>query len=160
MSSRPERITESGDRLRSRVQRVVATRRVFPFLTVVTIVFAVGVGILVRFIDHKDFHTVGDGVWWAVVTLGTVGYGDIVPHSTWGRFIGVIVIVFGITFLSFLMATVTSLFVATDQQADNAEAEERRVASENETRALLHQILERLDALDKRDDPLGETSPR
>jgi hypothetical protein len=41
---------------------------------VITATLAIGVGILVRFIDHKDFHTVGDGMWWAVVTLGTVGY--------------------------------------------------------------------------------------
>jgi len=149
MSSRHERVQKSDNRLRSRVQSVVASRRVFPFLAMVTVVFAVGIGILVRFIDHKDFHTVGDGVWWAVVTLGTVGYGDIVPHSAWGRFIGVIVIVFGITFLSFLMATVTSLFVASDQAANDAKAEARREASENETRALLRQILDRLDATER-----------
>jgi len=100
-------------------------------------------------------------VWWAVVTLGTVGYGDIVPHSAWGRFIGVIVIVFGMTFLSFLMATVTSLFVASDQDAHQAKAEERWAASQDETRALLHEILDRLNALERKpDDPLSEGSQR
>jgi voltage-gated potassium channel Kch len=142
---------QADDRLRKRARHLVATRRVFPVLALLTAAFAVGVGILVRFIDHKDFHTVGDGVWWAVVTLGTVGYGDIVPHSAWGRLIGVIVIVFGITFLSFTMATVTSLFVASDQEASNAVAEERRAASENETRALLQQILERLNTLENKE---------
>jgi hypothetical protein len=132
MSSRHERITHSDDRFRNRVQRLVTSRRVFPSLAIVTVAFAVGVGILVRFFDHKDFQTVGDCVWWAVVTLATVGYRDIVPHSAGGPFIGVIVIVFGITFLSFLIATVTSLFVASDQDAKNAEAEERRAARENE----------------------------
>jgi voltage-gated potassium channel len=150
MSSHHERATAADERLRKRAQHLVATRRVFPVLALITAAFAVGIGVLVRFVDHKDFHTVGDGVWWAVVTLGTVGYGDIVPHSAWGRFIGVIVIVFGITFLSFLMATVTSLFVASDQEASNAAAEERRAASERETRALLQEILERLNAVENK----------
>lgn len=146
-------------RFRDRIQRFVASRRVFPYLVLITAGLAVGVGVLVRFVDHKDFPTVGDGVWWAVVTLGTVGYGDIVPHTAWGRVIGVLVIVLGVTFLSFLMATVTSLFVASDQDRHNAKIEEQRAASEDETRALLHQILERLDALEKNpDESLGRGS--
>ena len=156
MSTRRDNINESHLRFRDRIQRFVASRRVFPYLVLITAGLAVGVGVLVRFVDHKDFPTIGDGVWWAVVTLGTVGYGDIVPHTTWGRVIGVLVIVLGVTFLSFLMATVTSLFVASDQDRRNAKVEEQRAASEDETRALLHEILERLEALEKNpNDPLG-----
>jgi voltage-gated potassium channel len=161
MNPRRDSAIKADQRLRNRAQRVVANRRVFPFLAAITAVLAVGVGILVRFVDHRDFHTIGDGIWWAVVTLATVGYGDIVPHTTWGRVIGVVVIVLGVTFLSFLTATVTSLFVASDQDESHAEDEQRRVASEEETRALLREILERLDRLEKkRDDPLGEGSQR
>ncbi len=68
-----------------------------------------------RLIDRRDFHSIGDGIWWSIVTLGTVGYGDIVPHTAWGRVLGSIVIVCGVTFIAFLTATVTSLFVAVDQ---------------------------------------------
>ena len=50
-----------------------------------------------------------DAIWWALVTLTTVGYGDIVPQAGWGRLIGAFVMVLGVTFLSFLTATVTSL---------------------------------------------------
>jgi voltage-gated potassium channel len=161
MNSRRDSARRADTRLRNRAQRVVANRRVFPFLAAITAVLALGVGILVRFIDQKDFPTIGDGVWWAVVTLATVGYGDIVPHTAWGRVIGVAVIVLGITFLSFLTATVTSLFVASDQDESRREEEIERMASEDETRALLREILERLDRLEKkRDDPLGEGSQR
>jgi ion channel len=75
-------------------------------------------------VDRTDFHTFGDGVWWAVVTLGTVGYGDIVPHTGWGRVLGSVVIVAGVTFLSFLTATVTSLFVSAARAG--ADREDRR----------------------------------
>jgi len=37
-----------------------------------------------------------------MVTIGTVGYGDIVPHTGWGRVLGAVVIVVGVTFISFL----------------------------------------------------------
>ena len=149
MHTHQHKTNESHLRFRDRIQRFVASRRVFPYLVLITAGLAVGVGVLVRFVDHKDFPTIGDGIWWAVVTLGTVGYGDIVPHSAWGRVIGVIVIVLGVTFLSFLMATVTSLFVASDQDRRNAAFEEERAASDEETRALLLQILERLNDLEQ-----------
>jgi voltage-gated potassium channel len=51
-----------------------------------------------------------------IQTLTTVGYGDVVPGNAWGRVLGGFVMVLGITFLSFLTATVTSLFVSSDTE--------------------------------------------
>jgi len=129
--------------IQDRAARAVSSRRVFPYLAGATAVTAAGTGIIVRVIDHKDFHTVGDGIWWAIVTLATVGYGDIVPTTPWGRVVGSIVIVFGVTFLAFLTATVTSLFVSSEQQ--KAAEEERAVMSRGE-----QEILRRLESLDER----------
>ena len=56
-------------------------------------------GILVSSID-PNVHSVVDGIWWAVATISTVGYGDVVPASHLGRMIGVILIVLGIVCLS------------------------------------------------------------
>ena len=103
-------------------------------------------------IDRTDFPTFGDGVWWAVVTLGTVGYGDIVPHTGWGRVLGSVVIVAGVTFLTFLTATVTSLFVSVDQEELIGRTEERHAANEEETRAVLKQLVERLEAVEEKLD--------
>jgi len=86
----------------------VENRRVFPYLIGVTALTAVATGLVAHLIDRKDFPTFGIGVWWAVVTLGTVGYGDVVPHTAWGRLLGSVVIVCGVTFISFLIAIVTS----------------------------------------------------
>jgi voltage-gated potassium channel len=102
-------------RWRERTQKAVANRRVFPFLLLTTAGLGVLAGFVVTLVDKKDFPTFGIGVWWAIVTLGTVGYGDVVPHTTWGRVVGSIVIVIGVTFLSFLIATVTSYFVAAEE---------------------------------------------
>lgn len=135
-------------RLDERIKRVVANRRIFPFLVLVT----VGVGLLAGFVativDEKDFPTFGDGVWWAIVTLATVGYGDIVPTTMTGRIVGSGLILFGITFLSFLTAIVTSLFVSTEQEERGAAERADRDEDQAETRALLLQLDRRLAAIE------------
>ena len=137
-------------RLRSLTARAIASRRVFPFLAGVTVVMAIAAGVLVRAIAPGDFDTVGEGIWWAIVTLGTVGYGDVVPTSPWGRVVGGAVIIFGVTFLAFLTATVTSMFVSNEQRAeaarDAAVSEERQA----ELRAAFRRLEERLDAIEAR----------
>ena len=132
-----------------RAKDAVASRRVFPYLAGTTASLAVLVGFVATIVDRKDFPTFGDGVWWAIVTLATVGYGDIVPTTAWGRVLGGIVIVIGVTFLSFLTATVTSLFVSVEQEAEQAKEHEFHVASDNETRELLRQLDSRLAAIER-----------
>jgi voltage-gated potassium channel len=148
----PQDGLQVSSRLDARITRVVANRRVFPFLVLVT----VGVGLLAGFVatlvDEKDFPTFGDGVWWAIVTLATVGYGDIVPTTAAGRLVGGTLIIFGITFLSFLTAIVTSLFVSAEQDERRLEERQREEASEAETRALLLELRERLAAIEAKLD--------
>ena len=135
-------------RWEQRARAAVASGRVFPYLAATTASLAVLVGFVATLIDRKDFPTFGAGVWWAIVTLGTVGYGDIVPTTPWGRVLGGFVIVVGVTFISFLTATVTSYFVSVEQQAEQAKERELRVASDNETRELLRQLDSRLAAIE------------
>jgi len=147
--------------VRRRAEHAVATRRVLPFLMGAITVLAVVTGSIARLIDHKDFHTFGDGIWWSVVTLGTVGYGDIVPHSAWGRVLGCIVIVCGVTFLAFLTATVTSLFVSADQKEALAKVRDMREESDDDIRSALLEINKRLAAIDtKLDRATGGEAPR
>jgi voltage-gated potassium channel len=146
---RRKRVGHVEDRFRGRAARAIATRRVFRYLASALAVTSIGAGVLVRAVDPKDFHSLGDGVWWALVTLATVGYGDIVPHTTWGRVIGSAVIVLGVTFLSLLTATVTSYFVSADQEDRSAHAEALRGADEETAQALLHEVLDRLDAIER-----------
>ena len=60
-------------------------------------------------------ESVGDGFWWAITTLTTVGYGDIYPTTTEGRFIAVGLMVSGICVLGFISATVAAWFVKMTQ---------------------------------------------
>ena len=109
---------------------------------------AVVSGVVARVVDPHDFHSVGEGIWWAIVTLATVGYGDVVPETPWGRVVGSVVIVFGVTFIAFLTATVTSYFVSSQQEQAAAEERERRQLDEEEDRKLLREILGRLESIE------------
>ena len=134
------------------MRRAVANRRVFPYLALMTLLVGLLSGFLVTILDRKDFPSFGTAVWWAIVTLGTVGYGDVVPHSAWGRVLGSTVIVFGVTFIAFLTATVTSFFVSAEQEEGRAKETEHRARELEETRELLRQIEKRLSQIEAKLD--------
>src|SRR5436305_5807689 len=143
---RPRRLR--GFSWHERTKRAVANRRIFPFLLLATAGLGLLSGFVVTVVDHKDFPSFGTGVWWAIVTLGTVGYGDVVPHTAWGRVVGSVVIVIGVTFLSFLIATVTSYFVAAEEAESSAAERERRTEEMAESVEMLRRIERRLAAIE------------
>jgi voltage-gated potassium channel len=65
-------------------------------------------GILIHFIEPDTFPSYFDGIWWAVITMSTVGYGDFVPVSTEGRIFGVVLILVGAGFLSTYFITLAT----------------------------------------------------
>ena len=134
------------------MQRAVARRRIFPYLAAATLVLALAAGLLMTIVDEKDFPNFGLAVWWAIVTLATVGYGDVVPTTIPGRVVGSAVIVLGVTFLAFLTATVTSYFVSSDQEAAKAKELEEREAADRELKELLNRLEERLAAIESKLD--------
>jgi voltage-gated potassium channel len=60
---------------------------------------------------NQEFSFFGDAIWWILVTMTTVGYGDIVPVTTGGRLIGVMIMFFGVALMSLFTATISSIFV-------------------------------------------------
>jgi len=59
---------------------------------------------------NPGFATVGDALWWGIVTLTTVGYGDIVPKTEAGRWVAVTIMVTGIAVLGVLAGSLASFF--------------------------------------------------
>ena len=72
-------------------------------------------------VDEGEFKTFWDGVWWAVVTVTTVGYGDLYPTTVPGRIVGMLLMLVGIGFLAVLTATISSSFVKSDRQDETSE---------------------------------------
>ena len=74
---------------------------------------------LIHFIEPDTFPTIFDGIWWAVITASTVGYGDFYPVSLAGRILGIIMLLISAGFLSsFLVALATT---AATRQNDYSE---------------------------------------
>ena len=59
---------------------------------------------------NPEFATVGDALWWGIVTITTVGYGDIVPMTVTGRWAAVVIMVTGIAVLGVLAGALSSFF--------------------------------------------------
>jgi voltage-gated potassium channel len=91
----------------------------------VTAVVTIVCGIVIRLVDPKDFDNVWLGLWWAVQTVTTVGYGDLVPKETSGRIIAAVLMLSGIGFVTVVTAVITAAFLETIRRrlGDAAEAE-------------------------------------
>jgi voltage-gated potassium channel len=76
-----------------------------------TLVLTIGGGIGAWLIDRKDFDGLGDALWWAMQTVTTVGYGDVVPEHAAGRLIGVVLMLQGIALLTVITASVTATLI-------------------------------------------------
>lgn len=87
----------------------------FVSLFLVLIITVGGAALYMIELESDGIHGFGDAVWWAIVTVTTVGYGDITPSSTSGRVIAVIVMLVGIAFTSLLTAQIAAYLTRQDQ---------------------------------------------
>ena len=85
-------------------------------IVIATAVVVVGGGVLIRVLDHSEYPNIWVGMWWALQTVTTVGYGDVVPKSVGGRIVGAVAMLQGIALLTILTAGITSTFVARAQR--------------------------------------------
>ena len=84
---------------------------------------------------NPEFANVGDALWWGIVTLTTVGYGDIVPKTSTGRWAAVAIMLTGVATLGVLAGSMASFFRLTpEQEAAEDEEDEEDAAQERRTR--------------------------
>ena len=140
-----------------RIRRILNARSVTFALALTFVILALVGGILIRFADHENFPSIGLGIWFALQTVTTVGYGDVVPTTLAGRVIAGLVMALGIAFISFVTSGVTSAMVQRDTKAAHEadltrhEQTEQRIASElGRTNQAISELGQRLDAIESK----------
>jgi len=121
-------------RLEVALARAKTVRGAAVVIAVASTSITVGAGCLMTVADHDNFPTIGSGLWWAVQTVTTVGYGDHVPTTDAGRLVAALVMLAGIGFLTVITAAITSSFVSRSRlekpprvAADSAATELREI---------------------------------
>lgn len=95
---------------------------------------------------EPQIRTPMDGIWWAWVTVTTVGYGDIVPVTVQGRIFGILVILIGLCLFTLITASFAAYFVGKQQEKKRFEEEDnyRRMCDMDERLYRLEQKLDRI----------------
>jgi voltage-gated potassium channel len=133
---------------RALTKKPLSVRRATSLIISVTFIVTIAGGLAIWLLDHKEYPDIGTSLWWAVQTVTTVGYGDVVPHDAVGRVIGTIVMVTGIGFIAVFTAAVTAALIE--------QARRRQRASDSaDTSVQLDRIEARLGAIETALAPPG-----
>jgi len=130
------------------LRKPVSVRSAASVIVTSTAVIVVASGLLMRLLDHKEYPNVFIGMWWAIQTVTTVGYGDVTPKAVGGRIVASFVMLEAIALVAIVTAAITSTFVARAshlQEAGAAQAEQKREA---EIESRFDDLAERLDRLE------------
>jgi voltage-gated potassium channel len=113
--------------------------------TVIAVAFTLVVvaGGLARIVEPDTFTTIGLSYWWAVVTVTTVGYGDIVPESTAGRLVGTMLMLTGLGLIPTLTSVTVSMLIGKRTRAQQEQLDRQG----QEHAAALQRIEAHLDRI-------------
>lgn len=141
------RVGVVAERAINRAKSVVTHRGLHVVLLTITIIVFACAGVVTiaeRNAHGSDIHQLGDGLWWAIVTVATVGYGDTAPVTPIGRGVAVVLMLAGIGLIGVLSASIASYFVGedTDKTADELKELRQELA---EARVERDQLAAKLD---------------
>jgi voltage-gated potassium channel len=122
-----------------------------------TALVVVAGGVAMRVLDHDEYGSIWVGMWWALKTVTTVGYGDVTPRHTSGRIVAALVMLEGIAFLTIIIAAITSTFVARATAEREAADAAQEGAEQERLKARFDDIDERLDRLEQMLRKLSQT---
>jgi voltage-gated potassium channel len=126
--------------------RPLTARRAAAVISIVTVILTVAGGVAIWLVERDSFSSLGEGMWWSVQTLTTVGYGDVVPTDTIGRVIATVVMLNGIAFLTVITAAVTATLV--DQIRRQRQPEPEQDAHDVDSASTLDEINARLASIE------------
>jgi voltage-gated potassium channel len=101
-------------------------------------------GVLMRLLDHKEYPNIFIGMWWAVQTVTTVGYGDVTPKSVAGRIVATFVMLEAVALVAIVTAAITSTFVARAAHLQDLDEAKDEANEEARNQARFEELSERL----------------
>jgi voltage-gated potassium channel Kch len=126
----------------------LSVRNAAGVIVIATVVVVVGAGVAISLIDNEEYPNLGIGMWWALQTVTTVGYGDVTPTNFSGKLVGAAVMLEGTAFIAIVTAVITSTFVARAAR----ESEAARMKDDLSDRQLIEK---RFDELERKLDLLA-----
>ena len=145
----PERVQKRQERRRGLLLGVTP-RAALAGIAVAAIAVATLGALFAFLVDREVFDSYWEALWWAIVTVGTVGYGDVTPTNGAGRVVALIMILFTMAFFPILTRVVTATLI--DKNQREASSDEQRDDQERQAELLRHlsSIEERLARLEDR----------
>jgi voltage-gated potassium channel Kch len=128
-------IPANRTRVRNWMERLTLARAIRTIVLVAMVMVVVG-GVLVRIVEPHTFTDIGLSFWWAVETITTVGYGDIVPSSTAGRIVGAALMLTGVSLIPLVTSVAVSILTAKRTQELNDQQAERLAQIEHQLEQL------------------------
>ena len=129
------------------VQEPPTVRGATAVIVSATFVVVVGAGVLMTVIDNAEFPDIGIGLWWAVQTVTTVGYGDVAPKDVGGRLLGAFVMLEGTAFIAIVTAVITSSFISRAQAERDAVQRSDDVSDREAMERRFDELERKIDAL-------------
>ena len=99
-------------------RQIAVTVKVVLASTLLAYIAAVQITITERGVEGSNIKSFSDGIWWAVTTVTTVGYGDRFPTTSLGRVLAVGLMLVGISLMGVITASVAAWFVQMNNQED------------------------------------------
>lgn len=120
-------------------ERLNLVRAVVTIVTVAMLLVLIA-GAVARLVEPETFTSLGLAYWWAITTVTTVGYGDVVPEDPWGRVVGALLMLTGLSLIPTLTSVVVSTLISKRTRAQTEQLQGELV----ESTASLRRIEERL----------------
>jgi voltage-gated potassium channel len=127
----------------------VSVRNAASVIVATTVIIVVVGGVAVRALDREDYSSVWEGMWWALQTVTTVGYGDVTPTNVAGKLVGVAMMLQGVALVVIVTAAVTSTFVARAQAQRGADDITKEDLAAQRLEAQLEGLSARLQRLEQ-----------
>lgn len=151
----------------ARFRKRLLRQRRFRQLLLGSVLLCVWLGFMIVPVERSDpqasITSVEEGIWWSVQTLTTIGYGDVVPVTTMGRFLGIVLQVMGTIMFGSLIAVISTSMSRVQEEHYWNRLFERLNAQDDQIHELKRHIsfmVQKDDSVVQKDNSVGDSDSK